>query len=116
MNLNFRVLLRTSALYLANQSVPNNRVFDAEFMTCRGMYVCASTITTGIPSTTPTAACGLPSTAITSVLVDGFYLKPKATARGLVTTDMQAPVSKIARIAFSLPYKKFAYRNYIEII
>src|SRR6266498_901921 len=101
-NLNFLVLLRTSALYLSNQSVPNSRVFDAELITCRGIKVCASAITTGILSTTPTATCDLPSTAITSVLVEGFHLKPKATAKGFVTTDMQAPMSKIARIAFSL--------------
>src|SRR6266540_4381718 len=102
MNLNFQVLLRTSALYLSNQSVPNNRVFDAEFITCRGIYVCASAITTGIPSTTLTAACGFPSTAITSVRVDGFHLSPNATASGFVTIDIQAPVSKIANIALPL--------------
>src|SRR6266540_3951952 len=91
-----------SALYLSNQSVSSSKVLDAELMTCKGIYVCASAITTGIPSTTPTAACSFPSTAITLVLVDSFYLKPKATARGLVTTDMHALVSKIARIAFPL--------------
>src|SRR6266498_2404327 len=101
-NLNFLVLLRTSALYLSNQSVPNSRVFDAELITCRGMKVCASAITTGILSTTPTAACDLPSTTIISVLVDGFHLRSNATARGLVTTDIQAPVSNIARIALPL--------------
>ncbi len=96
------MLLRTSALYLSNQSIPNNRVFDAELMTCRGMKVCALAITTGMLFTTPTAACGLPSTAITSILVEGFYLKPKATANSFITTDIQAPVSRIAKIAFSL--------------
>ncbi len=73
-----------------------------ELITCKGMKVCASAITISILSTTPTAACGLPSTAITSALVNSFHLNPKATARGLVTTDIQAPVSKIARIAFPL--------------
>src|SRR6266540_2174338 len=102
MNLSFLVLLRTSALYLSNQSVPRSKVFDAELMTCKDMKVWASAITIGTLSTTPAAACDLPSTAITSVLVDSFHLRPKATANGLVTTDMHAPVSKIARIALPL--------------
>ncbi len=66
------------------------------------MKVWASAITIGILFTTPTAAWGLPSTAISSFLVDGFHLKPKATANGLVTTDMHAPMSKIARIVLPL--------------
>src|SRR6266545_8299190 len=102
MNLNFLMLLKTSALYLSNQSVPNSRVFDTELITYKGMTVCVSAITTRILSTTPTAACDLLSMAITSVLVNGFHLSPKATARGLVTTDIQALMSKIARIAFPL--------------
>ncbi len=66
------------------------------------MKVWASAITIGILSTIPTAVWDLPSTAITSFLVDGFHLKPKATANSLVTIDMHAPVSKIARIALPL--------------
>src|SRR6266540_1504304 len=87
-NLSFLVLLRTSALYLSNQSVPSNKVFDVELITCRGMKVWASAITIDILSTTFTAACGLPFMAITFFLVDSFHLRLKATARGLVTTDM----------------------------
>src|SRR6266540_842534 len=101
-NFNFLVLLKISALYLFNQSVLSSRVFDAKLITCRGINVYALAITTGISSTILTAACGFPSTAITSFLIDSFHFKPNATAKGFVTTDMQAPVSRIARIALLL--------------
>ncbi len=91
-----------SALYLSNQSVPNSKVFDAELMTCKDIKVCASAITTGTLFITFTTVWDLPSTAITLFLIDGFYFKPKIIAKGFVMTDMQAPVSKIAKIAFPL--------------
>jgi len=52
--------------------------------------------------TTPTAAWDLSSTAITSFLIDGYHFNSKATARDLVITDIYAPVSNIAKMAFSL--------------
>ncbi len=59
-------------------------------------------MTIGIPSITPTAAWGLPSTAITSFLVDGFHFRPKATASDLVITDIHTLVSNIAKMTLSL--------------
>ncbi len=59
-------------------------------------------MTIGIPSITPTAAWGLPSTAIMSFLVNSFHFKPKATAKGLVITDIYVPVSNIAKMALLL--------------
>ncbi len=42
------------------------------------------------------------STAIISFLIDGFHLRPSATARDLVITNMQVPVFRITKMAFSL--------------
>ncbi len=65
------------------------------------MNVYAFAITTGISFITSTAAWDFPSTAITSFLVDSFYLRPNITTNNLIITNIYAPVSKMARMALS---------------
>ena len=102
LNLSFWVLLKISALYLFNQSVLNNKVLELGLITCRGIWVYISAITTRVFITTSTMAWDFSSIVMTSFLSEDCHLSPKACANNLITTDIYASISIIASMLFPL--------------